>query len=106
MQYPTHPHVSDIQTPALAPLAPVTLRSTKFPSGTTTDPVTEQADPEATEQTIVVSAICPGVPCRSITVIVFDCCENTLRFVAVHPAGIHVSTGPVSDALTFELFTE
>lgn len=106
MQDSTQPHVRDIQTLAVVPLAPVTLRSTKFPSGTTTDPVAEQEDPEAAEQTIPVSAKCPGVPCRSITVIVFDCCENTLSFVAVHPAGIHVSTGPVSVAPTLALFTE
>jgi hypothetical protein len=99
-------HVSDIQTPALVPLAPLTLISTKFPAGTAIVPVTVQADAEDAEHDIVVSAICPGVPSRNVTLIVFDCCENTLKLVAVHPAGIHVNTEFGSVALALALFTE
>jgi hypothetical protein len=47
-----------------------------------------------------------GVPCRKVTLIVPDCCENTLKFVAVQPVGTHVSTEAVSVMLPFPLFTE
>jgi hypothetical protein len=42
----------------------------------------------------------PGVPTRSVTVIVADCCEYTLSFDAVQPAGTHAST-PVVMAVLF-----
>jgi hypothetical protein len=53
-----------------------------------------------------VSAIFPGVPCRSVTVIVLDCREKTLNCVAEQPAGTQVSTESVSVAAEFALFTE
>jgi hypothetical protein len=48
----------------------------------------------------------PGVPCRSITLIVFDCRENTLNCEAVHPAGTHVNTESDSLADEFGVLTE
>jgi hypothetical protein len=99
-------HPNAIHTPAAVPLAPVTIRSTKFPAATATLPVAIQADPKVTEQAIAVSAIVVGVPCRNVTVIVFDCCENTLKFVAVQPAGTHVNTDTASVGLVFPEFSE
>jgi hypothetical protein len=61
---------------------------------------------EAAEQAIAVFAILVAVPCRSVTVTVPGCCENTLNCVAVQPLGTHVSTDPVSLALPVVLFTE
>jgi hypothetical protein len=54
------------------PLDPDTLKSTKFPGDTVTFPDAVHADPDATEQASVVFAMLPGVPCRSVTVIVPD----------------------------------
>jgi hypothetical protein len=99
-------HANAIHTPAAVPLAPLTLKSTKFPAPTATLPVTVHEEPEVTEQAIVVSAIVVGVPCRKVTLIVFDCCENTLKFVAVQPPGTHVNAGPTSVGLSFPEFTE
>ena len=82
------------------------IRSTKFPAPTATLPVTVHAAPEVTVQAIVVSAMVVGVPCRKVTVIVPDCCENTLKLVAVQPVGTHVNTEAVSVMLPFPLFTE
>jgi hypothetical protein len=66
-------HINAIQTPAAVPLAPDTLKSTKFPGATVTFPEALHADPDATEeQASVVFAMLPGVPCRSVTVIVPD----------------------------------
>jgi len=65
-------HINAIQTPAAVPLAPDTLKSTKFPGATVTFPDAVHADPDATEQASVVFAMLPGVPCRSVTVIVPD----------------------------------
>jgi hypothetical protein len=48
----------------------------------------------------------PTTPARRVTVTVFDCCENTVSFDAVHPVGTHVSAAAVSLALAFGLFTE
>jgi len=55
-------------------------------------------------------AIAPGSPTRSVTLIVFDCCEYTLNCVAVHPNGTQASTPvvavvPVSFVLAFGEFT-
>jgi hypothetical protein len=99
-------HASAVQTPAPVPLAPLTLISTKFPAATATLPVAVQLPPEATEQANPESAMLPGTPCRSVTLIVFDCCENTVSRVAVQPAGTQVNTAAPSLALEFELFTE
>ncbi len=99
-------HASAVQTPAPVPLAPLTLRSTKFPAAIATLPVLVQLPPEVTEQTKAVSAMLPGTPCLSVTLIIFDCCENTVSRVAVQPAGTHVNTAAPSLALEFELFTE
>jgi hypothetical protein len=65
-------HIKAIQTPAAVPLDPDTLKSTKFPGDTVTFPDAVHADPDATEQASVVFAMLPGVPCRSVTVIVPD----------------------------------
>jgi hypothetical protein len=63
-----------------------------------------------TEHTSVEGTIAVGVPVRSVTVIVFDCCEYTLNCVAVHPSGTHASTPvvevvPVSFVFAFDEFT-
>ena len=63
-------------------------------------------DPDSTEHPSPVSAILPEVPCRNITLIVFDCRENTLICEAVQPAGTQVSTESVSLAEEFALLTE
>jgi hypothetical protein len=97
---------STVHTPSAVPPAPLTLKSTKFPAATATLPVTVHEESVATVQAIVVFAILPGVPCRSVTVTVLDCCENTLNCVTVQPFGTHVNTNPVSVALSFPLFTE
>src|SRR5947209_14388203 len=97
---------SAVHTPAAVPLAPDTLRSTNSPAPTVTLPVAVQAAPDAAEHVRAVSAILPGVPIRSITVMLFDCREKTLNCVAAHPAGTHVSTESVSVAAAFALFTE
>src|SRR5277367_5645548 len=94
------------QTPAAVPLAPETLKSTKFPAAIATLPVATHEDPEATEHPSPVSAIPPDVPCRNITLIVFDCRENTLNCEAVHPAGTHVNTESASLAEEFPPLTE
>jgi hypothetical protein len=99
-------HASAIHTPAGVPLVFATLKSTKFPAPTVTFPDTVHAAPGATKHTSAVSAILPGVPCRSVTLIVFDCRENTLSCVAEQPAGTHVNTESVSLAAEFSLFTE
>ena len=103
---PNQLQANAIQTPAAVPLAPVTLKSTKFPAATVTFPDAVHAAPGATEHTNAVSAILPGVPCRSVTLIVFDCRENTLNCVAEQPAGTHVNTESDSLAAEFALFTE
>jgi hypothetical protein len=64
------------------------------------------ADPGFTEHASPVSAIFPGVPCRSITLIVFACRENTLNCVAEQPVGTHVKTESASVAAEFAPFTE
>jgi hypothetical protein len=69
-------------------------------------PVAVHAVPEATEHTIVVSAMLPGSPCRRVTLTVLNCCENTLNFVAVHPFGTQVNTEPASVALPVVFVTE
>lgn len=94
-------HRTAVHTPAGAPPAPVKLRSRKFPAATATLPVATQASPGPTEQESPASAILPGVPCRSVTWIVFVCCENTLNCDTVHPAGTHVITAAVSPASAF-----
>jgi hypothetical protein len=71
-----------------------------------TFPVAVHAAPDATEQASVVFAILPGVPSRSVTLIVFDCREKTFICVAEHPAGTHVNTASDSLAAEFALFTE
>ena len=50
----------------------------------------------------------PGVPMRSVTVIVELCSEKTYSFVATQPFGTHVNAALVaySVVLPFELFTE
>jgi hypothetical protein len=48
------------------------FRSTKVPAGIVTLPDTVHVAPEVTVQTSAVSAIDPGVPCRSETVTVDD----------------------------------
>jgi hypothetical protein len=65
-------HINAIQTPAAFPLAPDTLKSTKFPGATVTFPDTVHADADVTWQASVVFAMLPGVPCRSATVIAPD----------------------------------
>ena len=95
-----------IHTLAADPLAPITLRSTNAPAATVTFPVAVQADPGATEQIRGVSDILPGVPCLSVTLIVFDCRENTLSCVAAQPAGTQVNTESVSVAEELVLLTE
>jgi hypothetical protein len=82
------------------------LKSTKFPAAIVTFPVARHEDPEATEQVSVVSDRLPGVPWRSVTLIVFDCRENTLNCVAEQPAGTHVNTESLSLADEPALFTE
>jgi hypothetical protein len=99
-------HANAIHTPTAVPLAPVTCRSTKFPAATATLPVARHADPGLTEQVIAVSAMVVGVPCRNVTLIVLDCCENTFKFVAIQPAGTHVNTDDTSEVLWFPEFTE
>ena len=96
-----------VHTPAGFPLALLTIRSTKLPAATAMLPVAVQLPPEAVgEHVSAVLTICPGVPTRSVTSIGLACCENTISFVAVQPTGTHVKTGPVSNALALELFTE
>jgi hypothetical protein len=98
--------VSAIHTPARVALAPDTLKSTKFPAATVTFPDAIHAEPGATEHTSAVSDMFPGVPCRSVTLIVFDWRENTFNCVAAQPAGTHVNTESASLAAAFALFTE
>jgi hypothetical protein len=88
------------------PLAPDTNRSRTPSDGTTTDPAEVQLEPLETEQLIAVLAIVPGVPLRSVTVIVFDCREKTESFVAVQPVGTHVRIESDSVALALLLLTE
>jgi hypothetical protein len=83
------------------------LRSTNSPAPTVTFPVAVQADPDATDKHAkAVSAILPGIPCRSVTVIVLDCREKTLNCVAEQPAGTHVNTESDSLAAELALVTE
>jgi hypothetical protein len=82
------------------------LKSTKLPAATGTLPVAVQLPPEAGEHASVVFAIFPGVPTLSVTVISFDCFENTVSVVAVQADGTHVCTEGSSDALALLLFTE
>jgi hypothetical protein len=84
------------------------LKSTKFPAATVTAPDTVHADPGATEHANAVSAILPGTPCLSVTLIVFDWREKTLSWVAEQPAGTQVNTESASFAADdeFALFTE
>jgi hypothetical protein len=98
-------HVTAVHTPARLPDADPTLRSTNCPAAIATDPVDVQLEFVATEQARAVLAIAPGVPERSVTVIVADCCEYTLNCVAVHPAGTHASTDADSFALALGEFT-
>jgi hypothetical protein len=64
-------------------------------------------DPGVTEHASGVFAILPGVPSRSVTVIVFAVSrENTLNCVAEQPAGTQVKTESASVAAEFALFTE
>jgi len=46
-----------------------------------------------------------GVPDRSVTFTLPDCCEYTSSRVAVHPSGTHASTDAPSLALAFGVFT-
>jgi hypothetical protein len=82
------------------------LKSTKFPAAIVTFPLTVHDEPGATEHASAVLAILPGIPSRSVTLIVFDCRENTFNCVAVQPAGTHVNTESASLAAEFALFTE
>jgi hypothetical protein len=65
-----------------------------------------QLAPVAAWQLRLVSAIAPGIPTRSVTVMVAPCWENTWSWLAVQPFGTHVSTVASSVALWFELLTE
>ncbi len=98
-------HCNPVQTPAAVPDADAIVMSTNCPAVTVTDPVDVQLEFVLTEQLSAVFAIDPGVPTRSVTVIVADCCEYTLSCVAVHPSGTHASTLAPSDALAFGEFT-
>jgi hypothetical protein len=80
--------------------------STKFPDAIVTFPVTVHDEPGATEHASAVLAILPGVPSLSVTLIAFDCRENTFNCVAVQPAGTHVNTESASVGAEFALFTE
>ena len=100
-------HANAVHTPAAVPLAPVIFKSTKLPAATVTFPDTVHEDPGATEHAIDVLAMLPGVPCRSVTLIVFAVSrENTLNCVAEQPAGTHVNTESASVAAEFALLTE
>jgi hypothetical protein len=55
-----------------------------------------QLDPEATVHTSADGTMVPGTPVRSVTVIVFDCCEYTFSWLAVQPSGTHASTPVVA----------
>ena len=90
------------------PFAPVTLRSTKPPAGTTTPETVHAAPggPGATEQVSAVFTMLPGLPDRNVTVIVCACCEKTFSCVAVHPDGTQVRTDANSAVFPVELFTE
>jgi hypothetical protein len=100
-----HWHCNDVQTPAGVPDADVIVKSRKSPAATVTEPFDVQLELVLTEQLSAVPAIDPGVPMRSVTVIVADCCEYTLSCVAVHPNGTQASTDADSDALAFGEFT-
>ena len=76
------------------------------PATTATLPVAVQLAPEAAEQDKAVPNIFPGEPCRSVTVIGFDCSENTVSVAAVQPVGTQVNTDWSSFTLAFGLFTE
>ncbi len=100
-------HARAVHTPAATPFAPLIFRSTKFPLPIATLPVAVQLEFDVAVQARTVFAIAPGTPCRSVTVIAFACWEYIVSFVAVHPAGTHVSTDPpLSVDAEFELFTE
>src|SRR5208283_3025155 len=101
--------VSAVQTPAGVLFAPLMIRSTKLPAGTVSLPVAEHELPVVAEQVrSVLLVMLPGVPIRSVTVIVPPCSEKTLSAVAVQPVGTHVRTvfGVDSVVLPLELFTE
>jgi hypothetical protein len=83
---------SAVQTPAAVLFAPLMIRSTKLPAETVTLPVAVHDEFVVAEQESVVFAMLPGVPSRSVTVIVPPCSEKTFRVVAVQPAGTHVRT--------------
>lgn len=70
-----------------------------------TAPVDVQLLFVATGHAIAVSVIAPGVPDRSVTVIVADCCEYTSSSVAVHPSGTHAIVDGVSIRLAFNELT-
>jgi hypothetical protein len=98
-------HCTAVHTPAAAPDADVKLISTKLPAAIVTDAVDVQLEFVLTWHASSVLVIAPGVPDRSVTVMVADCCEYTVNCVAVHPAGTHASTEAVSDALALGEFT-
>ena len=77
-----------------------------MPAGTATVPVAAHWLLVETEQESADAVIDPGIPVRSVTVMVPDCCEYTDSVVAVHPAGTQVSTAGVSVSAPFVLPTE
>jgi hypothetical protein len=98
-------HCNAVHTPADVPDGDVIVTSTNCPAVTVTEPVEVQLEFVLTEQLSAVFAIELGVPTRSVTVIVADCCEYTLNCVAVHPCGTQASTAAVSVSLAFGEFT-
>ena len=60
------------------------------PAAIVTDPVAVLLELGLTVTASAEFAI--GVPTRSVTVMVFDCCEYTLSCEAVQPFGTHAST--------------
>jgi len=98
-------HSNEVQTPAVVPDALSNLKSIKFPAGIETDPVAGQLPEVEGVQLKAVSAIELGVPVRSVTFTLPDCCEYTSNRVAVQPNGTHASTDALSLMLPFGVFT-
>jgi hypothetical protein len=98
-------HCNAVQTAAELPEAEAMLRSMNPPAGIVTEPVAVQLKFVATEHDNDVVPIELGVPERNVTVIVADCCEYTLRLVAVHPCGTHAITDVASASDEFVVFT-
>ena len=88
--------LSEVQTPASVPEAPLICRSTKLPAGMETEPIAVQVPPEGPQDSGVAAIVVEELPRRSVTVMLPLWWDWTSSSVAVQPLGIQARMASLS----------